>query len=146
MQPLFPVLHQIPLKRKHSGGFTDSVLFLFVVMIFLLPLSGRGMCRNDVNNLPLCHCLGWTRFTKISSATFWERHSLSPPGQLFPYFFASTTQQVRKSGMGITCVTHPSIDISAESMAFWIRPCLRAPTSGKVDFFLRSTEAPRMVS
>lgn len=29
--------------------------------------------------------------------------------------------------MGITCVTHPSTDISAESVAFWIRPWLQAP-------------------
>lgn len=24
VQPLVPVFHQIPLKTKHSGGFTDS--------------------------------------------------------------------------------------------------------------------------
>lgn len=44
--------------------------------------------------------------------------------------------------MGITCVTHPSTDISAESVAFWIRPWLQAPTSGKVDSFSDARKLP----
>lgn len=47
MQPLFPVPQQIPLKTKHSGGFTDSVLFLFVVYDFPAPTQWQGYVRKQ---------------------------------------------------------------------------------------------------